>query len=222
MRRQLKIGGCLLLGVVGLFVQTAVAQWTSVQAAKKISRVVTDPNGKVIVDTMNTSTFYRSRSGSELTVTVSYRADGGIAARTAILYDNEGMAIYSLDYVRKIAYQTARLPSPRVLYTWPDIEKTSLGHATVASLDCTIIPVKEAVGGNMSQLKQIGRACVAPQYDLIVRKEQTITTSGGDTTHTTEELSDIRLGTELDPNLFRVPPEFSTAQAASAAPEPTH
>lgn len=218
MRYQFAIRIGLVLSITGIVGQTAVAQFVPLKATQTTTRTVTDPGGKVLQHNTSMSAYYRSVSGSELRVTQMFRADGSSAGKTGVLYDNEGLGIYRLDFAAKTASETVQLPSSRPVNTWSDIDKESLGHQTMESLDCTIVPVYELVNG---QRKVIGKEWVSPKYDLIVRQDTTLVFSGYSTL-TMTELSDIQLNASPDPNLFRVPADFAVTRTpeASSPPKP--
>lgn len=193
----------LVLIVIAFLAQVGMAQWIPIQATETTTRIVTNSSGKVLQKSVSTSVLYRSAAGSRLTVTQSFGADGVMVAKTGTLYDNVGLAVYKLNYGNKSATEVAQLPKQLQLSDWQNGQR-SLGHATIDSLNCNIIPIKELINGSE---EIIGRAWISTKDDLLVKQDYTLNLNG-DSTHVIMELSNIQPGTNLPSSLFQVPTGF--------------
>lgn len=174
----------------------AHAQWRGVHATMTTTETITGRNGQVRTDT-TTSEYYRSTSGSELTITVMRTPDGQAVRKFAELYDAEEPAQYDLNYNTKTAYLMVRMRVPRPLITDRSAQHPELQHAKYQGFDCVLVPV-------MLSDRRIGTYWVDDKDDLIVKKDITLPGS-----HTVTALSNIDLGWKNDPNLFRIPAGFA-------------
>lgn len=197
----------LKLMIAGIFIvpQLCVAQWVTVTATETNSRTVTDSSGKVVQDTTSTGSYYRSNSGSEITVTQQSSPDGMIASKTAKLIDNHGLAIYTLDYTRKIAYRTGTLNRHRVFSAAIGANAKPMGHQQVAGVDCVVLPILE-------NGKTIGEACKSAKYDLLLKSDYTLDFPGYKT-HITKELSNVKVNANVPSTMFQVPANFKQSDA---------
>lgn len=174
----------------------ARAQWRSVRATMTTTETITMRDGHVRTDT-TTSEYYRSTSGSELTVTILRAPGDQMVRKLAELYDAEEPAQYSLDYSTKTAYLIVRMPIPKPLITDRGAEHPELQHGTYLGFYCVLVPV-------MLDGKRIGTYWVDDKDDLILKKDITLPGS-----HTVTTLSDITLDGKYDPSLFRIPSGFT-------------
>lgn len=200
-----KLGLNLLIAGIFVVPQLCIAQWVPVTATESTTRIVTDPGGKQIQDTSSTGSYYRSDSGSEITVTQQSNPDGSFASKTAKLIDNDGLAIFTLDYNKKIAYRTGTLNQHRAFTNHSGSYPNALGHEQIAGLDCVILPILE-------NGKMIGKAWKSPKNDLILKMDYTVDFSGYKT-HITKELRDVSVNASIPSDMFQVPANFKEADA---------
>lgn len=182
----------------------AHAQWKSVHAnLTKITSIT--PVGGLTQTNTTTSEYFRSTSGSELTVTVTRTPDGSFVRKFATLYDADEPAQYSVDYGTKTAYLMARMSTSKPFITGRSERHPELKHANYEGIDCVLVPV-------MSEGKRIGTYWVDDKDDLVVKKDITLPGS-----HTVTELSDISIGSKVDPRMFRIPADFAIDTARDKA-----
>lgn len=172
----------------------AQAQWRSVHAVETTTETVTKDGTVRSITTRGE--YFRSTSGSELTIEVVRKPDGTLE-KTADLYDAEAPAQYRLNYQAKTASLVARMSAPRPMMTDRSERHPNLQHASWQGLDCVLVPAM------LDGKTRMGAVWVDDQDDLIVRKD--IQFPGN---HMVMELSDITMDYQYDPSLFRVPADF--------------
>ena len=193
------------LAILSLALTTALcahAQWRSVHAAKTTVKTITKPDGQVSTTT-TTSDYYRSTSGSELTLTTMSTPSGMFVKKYAELYDADSPAQYDIDYQTKTAYLIVRMQAPRPFMTDRTATYPGLKHSAYQGLDCVLIPV-------MMNGKRIGTYWVDDKDDLIVKKDVALTYQ-----HTVMTLSNITFGAKYNPSLFHVPAGFTVDTSRS-------
>lgn len=162
----------------------------------KTTTVVITANDGSVHTNKTTSEYFRSTSGSELTVTVAGTPDGMLMKKIATLYDADEPAQYSLNYGTKTAYLIARLPMAKPLRTNRGERHPELKHATYDGLVCVLLPIT-------SNGKRIGTAWVDDRDDLEVKSE--LRTPGA---VTTTELSNITFDSKFNPGMLQIPSGF--------------
>lgn len=186
------------LSILPVFLLTAFcaqAQWRSVHAVKTTTVKTTSEDGTVHTST-TTSQYYRSTSGSELTVTVTSTPDGMLAKKIATLYDANEPAQYSLDYGTKTAYLIAHFPAAKPFRTNRRERHPELQQAAFDGVDCDLLPI-------MLDGKRIGTVWIDDKDDLELKRE--IELPGA---VTTTELSDITFDPKNAPGTFSIPAGF--------------
>lgn len=199
----------LLIASLFIVPQLCLAQWTPIAATQSSTRIVTDQSGKQIQNSTSEGAYYRSASGSEITVTQLSNPDGTLVSKTAKLMDNDGLGIYTLDYGKKIAYHTGTMNQRRVFSVHSGPYSKALGQEQMDGLDCVILPILE-------NGKLIGKAWKSVKYDLTVKMDFTIDAPGYKT-HVITELHNVRVNAKVSSDLLQVPADFKVANAAPTA-----
>lgn len=189
----------------------ASGQWVSVSATKTTRREETAPNGKMLQDTTSTGRYYRSTDGSVATVTTQAGPNGELQFKTGRLLDNNGLAVYSIDYQNKIAYRERVLSQPRQFQDGPAIYAQVHDHATVDGISCVVLPILE-------NGKPIGKVWKSPKYDLVVKMDFTLDNSG-EKTHVTTQLSSIHLNANIPATIFQLPANFTVMDTPPKIPK---
>ncbi len=193
----------VVLLFMGMSSVALYGQWPPVHAYKTVSDIVTKEDGKVF-KSLSISDYYRSQSGSELTVTAPTSANEVITAKTGELYDSDSRSVYGLDYSKRTAERLHTLPSAKQFSTHTSIEeKNVLGHETIAGIECVMLPM--TMYG-----RQMGTVWLDAKDDLIVKMVSTIQFVGDKAkTYRVVELSNVDLNYKPDPLLFHIPSNFS-------------
>lgn len=194
------------LSVLSIFLVPALsmhAQWRSVHAVETTTETITK-DGNVRTN-RTTSEYFRSASGSELTITILKSPDGLTVNKTAKLYDAEGPTEYSLDYGAKTAYVIAHMPAPKPLETNRGERYPELQRGTYEGIDCILVPAM------LEGKQRMGTVWVDDKDDLELKTD--ITFPGGP--HRITELSDITFDYKADPGIFRIPADFRVDSSGS-------
>lgn len=175
---------------------SAKAQWKAVHGNLTTTETITKADG-IVRTTTTSGEYFRSSSGSELTVISTMSADGIVASKHAELYDADSPALYTLDYGKKVAYLVARMPARKPFETNRGARYPSLQHGTIGGFDCLLVPI-------MLEGQRIGTVWIDDKDDLEIQREITLPGS-----HKVTRLSDVTLGNQADAGMFRVPPNFT-------------
>ncbi|HEY7390872.1 MAG TPA: hypothetical protein VH640_20315 [Bryobacteraceae bacterium] len=164
-----------------------------------------DDNGQTTVVSQQTGTFARASDGREATIMLDANTH---QPNTAVIRAN-GQSI-SVKYFRK--QYTVMQGGPFAPYAIPFVEKPGMDSQTINGVFTVAIPVYD---GNTKQI--VGKTWFSPDYNVAIRIESEHTsTITGKTMRMVQEMSNVKIGNEPDPNLFAVPAGF-TATAGSAA-----
>jgi hypothetical protein len=196
--RSASLTALLLMALSG----AAAAQWVPVSGRIVTTTQVLNADGSIANKWTTSSRYSRSSSGSVL---VQHIGRSGKPA-TATLLDYGGS-----QKVFTFAYQNGQvvdkhLPLDRGYASHPptgitNVQKTiSLGTDKVNGVDCFIVPVYD-VGPNRTRVL-IGKAWLAPAYNNLVMREDTVRTSPfGGKRHIVKEMK-ISSQNEPDASLF--------------------
>lgn len=177
----------------------AHAQWVPVTAKMRQKKEIT-ANGKVSRVETKEGVFYRSSDGSTLR---EWTIVNGSPTNNAVGFytDNQKALSYRLEYINHQAIEA--VPPSRTPVKPGAMKAESLKKIRddqVSGFPCVVVPLSVSWQGGPAQ--SAGEACLAPDYDLIVRMESNGTSKDGTSFKEITELYDIRLNAEPDPKNF--------------------
>jgi len=193
----------VLAVMVVFFCGAALAQWMPVSGAQTSTVETISSSGKLINHQESTERYFRRSSGSVLIQKMAN--DGSNLPKSATLLDNGNTGkSYSINYETGAVVDKHRPARP---YTSSDLLPASAGSGlqqeTVNGVPCVVVPSYRMNPDGTKTL--LGRAWLAPQYNYLMIKEDSIhPSSNGGAVHIHKELHDITGGIEPDAALFKV------------------
>lgn len=188
---------CCALGFFG--VSGSFAQ--SVPVIANVRETVTvSQDGRTISTEINQGWVFKNRSGSTL---YQWRQREGKVDRLVkgVLVDNDGLALYQIDYVANTAIQKKKLDSPSLPELTPPDPGIVLGSGTVNGVPCTRIPTWHRARGK--EKVRAGQSCISESLGLVLSSNAKWQ-SGSQVTNISTELSDIETDRDPDPALFKL------------------
>ena len=191
----------LLLAVFG---GRAFAQWVPLSGTQTTTVRISTADGKTTSYEQHVERFYRKSNGSVLIQQIPN--DGSNTPVSAILLDQGGThKSYDLDYVGGRAVDRHRpaenAPPQTRAFLAAAKPENRLPEATVNGIRCVVKPVSLATADG--SLKTIGKVWLAPDYNFLLIKENTVQPlPGGGAMHIARELHNLSVGVEPDATLF--------------------
>jgi hypothetical protein len=179
---------------------------------------VTSADGKKISYEQRREHYYRKSNGSLLIQQIPN--DGSNTPTTAILLDNgKTHRSYKVDYVNGVAvdrHRPAQADTPRTrAFLAAAKPEDRPREETVNGIRCVVKPV--SLVNPDGSLKTIGKVWLAPDYNFLLIKENTMhPLPGGGYMHITREVHNVLTGAEPDDALFATDaPTIKRARALS-------
>jgi hypothetical protein len=181
-----------------------VAQWVPLSSTQTTTVQVTTAAGKTISYEQRVERYHRKSNGSVLIQQIPN--DGSNTPVSAILLDQAGThKSYKLDYVNGVAVDRHRpvdsaLPRTRAFLAAARPEDRP-PEETVNGIRCVVKPVSLVQPDG--SLKTIGKVWLAPDYNFLLIKEDTMhPLKGGGSMHIAREVHNLAAGVEPDDALF--------------------
>ncbi len=198
------------------------AQWVPVSHSQTTTVETIGADGKTISREQRRERFYRKSNGSVLIQQIPN--DGSNTPLSAILLDaGKTHRSFTLDYVSGIATDRHRPAENTAPQTREFLEKAAPENRppeqTVNGIQCVVKPVSLATPDG--SFKTIGKVWLAPDYNFLVIKEDTMhPLHGGGYVHITREAHNVTAGVELDEALFATDEQSIKRARAISGPKP--
>lgn len=192
-----------LIGMALLGVGSAHAQFVPVVAKVRQTTAITR-SGK-LETTLKEGIYYRTSDGSVLQRWTTI--NGKATEEAGSLWNNVTGISYNLDFAnRRAIFRAKGAPRSPELSPKNLVATQARPEISVSGVTCRLEPAKFAEAG---KVVGGGQGCFSPENDLLVKNDITYRTlNGAMLVHIVNQLYDIQLGQEPDPNLFDIKKNF--------------
>jgi len=205
------VANAVLLVVFAGAVAAAEPSWIPVVADRSVTEIRIDADGVETIVSSKSGEFLRTSSGKQLTTETSGQEGSPPEVVESTLIDFPQGAFYRiLNTTRQVIERKSRSVLPIVPSTQV-IERArskAVGEETVNGVHCYGFPV---IGHGRKDVNASGMAWRSIQYDLPVKTVSEFS-SGGKTTRIIDEIVNIRIGQEPDPERMVISAGFTKVE----------